>query len=79
MALLTIVEYSFPNCIETRSQLHSYWNFLSRNEDKLRGNNRLAMPYRTWDKMDDETQIAYNEQAEAFIDGLKGSKAKAYL
>jgi deoxyribodipyrimidine photolyase-related protein len=56
-----------------------YWNFLSRNEDKLRGNNRLSMPYRNWDRMDEETQMSYNKQAETFIENLKGSKAKAYL
>ncbi len=56
-----------------------YWNFLFRNEDKLRGNNRLAMPYRNWDKMDDEVKSDLNEQAENFIKSLKGSKAKIYI
>ncbi|MEG3088034.1 cryptochrome/photolyase family protein [Sphingomonas sp. PB4P5] len=33
-----------------------YWDFLVRNEDKLGRNPRLAMPYRTWAKMDADTQ-----------------------
>ncbi|MFT5675564.1 MAG: deoxyribodipyrimidine photolyase-related protein [Paraglaciecola sp.] len=31
-----------------------YWDFLNRNKDKLKGNPRLAMPYRTLDKMTDQ-------------------------
>lgn len=47
-----------------------YWDFLLRNEDKLRGNPRLAQVYRTWDKMADEKKRAYRDSAAAFLDAL---------
>ncbi|MEO1612863.1 MAG: cryptochrome/photolyase family protein, partial [Pseudomonadota bacterium] len=47
-----------------------YWDFLVRNERKLRGNPRLGPVYRTWDRMKDETRAAYRETAGAFLDGL---------
>jgi deoxyribodipyrimidine photolyase-related protein len=56
-----------------------YWHFLDRNEDKLRGNNRLAMPYRNWDRMDEDVKGALIEQASDFIASLKPSQAKQYL
>lgn len=56
-----------------------YWHFLARNEDKLRPNNRMSMVYRNLDKMEDETRKALMDQADAFLDGLKPSKAKDYL
>jgi deoxyribodipyrimidine photolyase-related protein len=30
-----------------------YWDFINRNDDKLRKNPRMAQMYRVWDKMDD--------------------------
>lgn len=56
-----------------------YWDFMARNEDKLRGNNRLAMPYRNLEKMDAEKRDAYLEQAKEFLDSLSESKAEQYL
>jgi deoxyribodipyrimidine photolyase-related protein len=56
-----------------------YWDFMARNEDKLRGNNRLAMPYRNLDKMDAEKRDALREQADGFLKGLSASGAKDYL
>jgi deoxyribodipyrimidine photolyase-related protein len=56
-----------------------YWDFMARNEDKLRGNNRLAMPYRNLDNMDDEKRDALREQADGFLKGLSASGAKDYL
>ena len=40
-----------------------YWDFFDRHSDKLRGNHRLAMVYRNWDKMAPEAQQSLREQA----------------
>jgi deoxyribodipyrimidine photolyase-related protein len=50
-----------------------YWDFLVRNEDKLRPNHRMAMPYRTWDKMKPETRTETRAQAAAFLANLDAS------
>ncbi|MGP1283034.1 MAG: cryptochrome/photolyase family protein [Parasphingopyxis sp.] len=47
-----------------------YWDFLARNEDKLRGNRRLAMPYRTWEKKAKGEKIALRNSARAFLESL---------
>lgn len=47
-----------------------YWDFLARNRRKLGNNQRLAMPYRNWDRMDEATRDALRAQAKAFLDGL---------
>lgn len=47
-----------------------YWAFLIRNAAKLRGNPRLAMPYRTIDRWDDVRQQGIVREADAFLDGL---------
>ena len=47
-----------------------YWDFLVRNRNALGGNHRLAMPYRSWDKMNDETQRALRIQAATYLAGL---------
>lgn len=47
-----------------------YWDFLARNEDKLERNQRLAMPYRTWAKMDDAVKRDLRASAKAFLDTL---------
>ena len=47
-----------------------YWDFLARNEDKLGRNQRLAMPYRNWSRMDPETQTALRDQARSFLASL---------
>jgi len=50
-----------------------YWDFLARHEDKLRGNRRLAMPYRTWDRQSAADRQATRAQAAAFLDRLDAS------
>ncbi|MEM8790534.1 MAG: cryptochrome/photolyase family protein [Pseudomonadota bacterium] len=47
-----------------------YWDFLVRNEDKLRGNPRLGQVYRTWDRMGDDKKSAYLDSAATVLDGL---------
>ncbi len=47
-----------------------YWHFLDRNADRLRANPRLAMPYRTWEKMAEDDKQALRTSASAFLDSL---------
>ena len=47
-----------------------YWDFLARNEDKLRGNGRLEQIYRTWYRMDERTREEYRASAAAFLSTL---------
>lgn len=47
-----------------------YWDFLARNEDKLRGSRRLAMPYRTWEKKEKGEKIALRNSARSFLESL---------
>ena len=47
-----------------------YWDFLARNDRKLRRNPRLAMPYRNWERMAEEDRAAIREQAARFLDSL---------
>ena len=47
-----------------------YWDFLIRNEAKLKANPRMAMPYRTLAKMDEGRKAEIVKQARAFLDSL---------
>ena len=47
-----------------------YWNFLIRNEPKLKSNPRLAQTYRTWERMDADRRQEYIASAEAFLSSL---------
>ena len=55
-----------------------YWDFLARNEDKLRGNRRLAMPYRTWDRMDPAERAATRVQAANHLASLDEGGGAGY-
>jgi deoxyribodipyrimidine photolyase-related protein len=48
-----------------------YWDFLDRNEKKLRGNRRLWQPYATWDRFGEETKAEVRAQARRFLDALE--------
>ncbi|MBI1267210.1 MAG: cryptochrome/photolyase family protein [Cryomorphaceae bacterium] len=48
-----------------------YWNFIDQHRDKLQSNHRMAMPYRTWDKMDADTRVSILSRAESFLANLK--------
>ena len=47
-----------------------YWDFLARNEGKLRDNRRLALPYRNWDRAEPEARAATRAQAARFLAAL---------
>jgi len=47
-----------------------YWDFLVRNEDKLKGNPRLGQVYRTWNKMDESKRDEYLKSASDFLETL---------
>jgi deoxyribodipyrimidine photolyase-related protein len=44
-----------------------YWDFLSRNQTKLKSNRRLAQPYAAWARMNDDTRHEIRKQAEIFL------------
>ena len=48
-----------------------YWAFLIRQESRLSGNVRLAMPYRTLSGWAESRKTAILAEAEAFLDGLE--------
>jgi deoxyribodipyrimidine photolyase-related protein len=50
-----------------------YWDFLARNREKLGSNQRLAMPYRNWDRMDAATRTELRRQATGFLNSLDES------
>jgi deoxyribodipyrimidine photolyase-related protein len=47
-----------------------YWDFLLRNEAKLKANPRMAMPYRTLAKMDAGRKADISHQARVFLNAL---------
>jgi deoxyribodipyrimidine photolyase-related protein len=47
-----------------------YWDFLMRNQDKLKDNHRLAMIYKTLNKMSDEKIQAIKEDSHRFFASL---------
>ena len=47
-----------------------YWNFLITHADRLSGNPRLAMPYRTLERMEPSRRAEIRAQAEDFLNGL---------
>jgi deoxyribodipyrimidine photolyase-related protein len=47
-----------------------YWDFMARHHARLGGNNRLAMPMRTLEKMDPARVAAMRQNAKIFLDEL---------
>lgn len=47
-----------------------YWNFMIRNRERLNDNPRMAMPYRTLDRMSDDRKEQIVRESEAFLDSL---------
>ena len=48
-----------------------YWDFLARNSDTLRGNPRLGPVYSTWDRMTEDTRVAFRFSAERILGRLE--------
>jgi len=48
-----------------------YWDFLDRNEDKLKGNPRMGMMYSTLGRMNDEKKQAIKDDSERFFKALE--------
>jgi deoxyribodipyrimidine photolyase-related protein len=48
-----------------------YWDFLARNESKLRSNHRLSYVFSTWDKFTPEKQQAVVNQAQHTLRRMK--------
>ncbi|MBT4804091.1 MAG: cryptochrome/photolyase family protein [Legionellales bacterium] len=47
-----------------------YWDFLSRNRDKLIKNHRIGMMYKIFDRMDEKKKNAILHDSEKFLDSL---------
>ncbi|WP_300974967.1 cryptochrome/photolyase family protein [Sphingomonas sp. LHG3406-1] len=48
-----------------------YWDFIDRNEARLRRNWRMWQPYATWDRFALETKAEIRERARSFLDSLQ--------
>ena len=54
-----------------------YWAFLIRQKDRLSGNARLAMPYRTLARWPREREAAILAEADAFLDRLDDTEQRS--
>jgi len=52
-----------------------YWHFIDRNQDTLKGNNRMSMIYRNLEKMDPELKSEILDTAEKFLKNLVPAKS----
>ena len=52
-----------------------YWDFLARQEKRLRGNHRMGPVYRNWDRMSEAQRDAYRSSAKAFLGTLEPAAA----
>lgn len=51
-----------------------YWDFLMRNQEKLRGNHRLGMIYKTMERMDDDKINAIKSDSQSFFKRMEASE-----
>jgi deoxyribodipyrimidine photolyase-related protein len=56
-----------------------YWDFLMRNRQKLEQLPRMAMPYRTLDRMDSYRRETIRSEARAFLEGLAEPGTKMHV
>ena len=47
-----------------------YWDFLDRNREKLSGNHRIGMMYKTFDRMTEEKQKAIRDDSKRFLSNI---------
>ncbi|SEN04121.1 deoxyribodipyrimidine photolyase-related protein [Sphingomonas gellani] len=48
-----------------------FWDFVARNEDRLRGNGRMRNMYATWDRFSDASRAEIRASAEAFLQTIE--------
>lgn len=48
-----------------------FWDFIGRNEAKLRGNGRMRNMYATWDRFSDSARAEIKENAQSFLAALQ--------
>jgi len=51
-----------------------YWNFIARNEQKFRSNQRMTFVYSTWDKFSKEKQQQIYDQAKFLVERMNENK-----
>jgi len=51
-----------------------YWDFMVRNEEKLRGNPRLGPVYKNWDRMSADKRAEYRDSAARTLAALDGAE-----
>ena len=47
-----------------------YWDFLDRNREKLASNHRIAMMYKTFERMGEEKQKAIRDDSKIFLSSM---------
>jgi len=47
-----------------------YWHFMHRHSERFSGNQRTAMAYRAWNKMDPQVQQKLLQKATLYLDNL---------
>lgn len=48
-----------------------YWDFLDRNRSKLQSNHRIAMMYKTFDRMSDDKKAAIKDDSQIFLRSIE--------
>jgi deoxyribodipyrimidine photolyase-related protein len=52
-----------------------YWDFIARHARRFAGNPRMAMPLRSWERMDDAKRAALRARAAAFLGAMDADGA----